>query len=291
MVIDGNGTLYVVGVGTNIVERYDHRGHALGGWQFSSGVNACLETGTLDGPGIALDRHGNLYITHNQLRQGQSPRSLWSKFDSSGRHLWTKDLQGIFARHIAILGDEVYIESISHLQRYNTDGEVRVQYSVPPLLVSSLRFWKGDFAALVEPLSVVDVGWQSPRLVIYGGAERQEIETVFGRDPLSETDRGAGLLRRPSDFAVHEESDRVFIVNAGYGRIEVFIGGRYLTRWGRRHPDELAFGFAGTTTGIDDMASGTIHEREVIAGGIALNRQGYIYVADTFKNRIQKFRP
>ena len=46
----------------------------------------------------------------------------------------------------------------------------------------------------------------------------------MGRDPLSDEDRGAGLLKRPSDFAVDERSDRVFVVNAGHDRIEVFKG-------------------------------------------------------------------
>ena len=291
MAVGTGGTVYVVGVGSNVVERYDRTGGALGGWQFSSGTVASLETGTLDGPGVALDRDGNLYVTYNLLRQGRSPHSMWSKFDSNERHVWTKDLQGLFARHIAIHGDQVYIEAISHLQQFNTDGLMLAQYPVPPLLISSLRFWRGDFAALVEPLSVSDVGWQSPRLVIYGSAARTEVETVFGRDPLSETDRGAGLLRRPSDFAVHEASNRAFVVNAGYGRIEVFKDGRYLTRWGKKDGDDMAFAFSGSATVIDNMSRGTTHEQQVVAGGIALNPQDYVLVADTFNNRIQIFHP
>ena len=47
----------------------------------------------------------------------------------------------------------------------------------------------------------------------------------------------------------------------------------------------------GRATVIEDMTLGTTHHREVVAGGIALDRQGYVYVADTFNNRIQKFRP
>ena len=165
------------------------------------------------------------------------------------------------------------------------------EHRVPPLLVSSLRLWSGDFAALVEPLSAAEVGWKSPRLVIYKGATRTDIGRVFGRDPLSEDDRGAGLLYRPSDFAVHEPSNRAFVVNAGYGRIEVFKDNRYLTRWGQTADQERTFAFAGRATVIEDMTLGTTHHRQVVAGGIALDRQGYVYVADTFNNRIQKFRP
>ena len=31
--------------------------------------------------------------------------------------------------------------------------------------------------------------------------------------------------------------------------------------------------------------------RQVVAGGITRDAEGYLYVADTFNNRIQKFRP
>ena len=291
LAVDQGGTVYVVGAATSVVERYDRKGTPLGGWQFASGQSACLETGTLDGPGVALDSEGSLYVAYNLMRSGRSPRARWSKFDARGRHEWTKDLGGIFARHIAIFRDQVYIEAISHLQQFDIHGRAVAEHRVPPLLVSSLRLWSGDFAALVEPLNVAEVGWKSPRLVVYRGAARTDMGRILGRDPLSEDDRGAGLLHRPSDFAVHEPSNRVFVVNAGYGRIEVFKDNSYLTRWGQAADHERAFAFTGRATVIEDMTLGTTHHREVVAGGIALDRQGYVYVADTFNNRIQKFRP
>ena len=49
--------------------------------------------------------------------------------------------------------------------------------------------------------------------------------------------------------------------------------------------------FRGKAWVIDDLTSGTRHQREVVAGGIALDRDGSIYVADTFNNRIQVFAP
>ena len=39
------------------------------------------------------------------------------------------------------------------------------------------------------------------------------------------------------------------------------------------------------------MATGEVGEREVVAGGIARDAEGSIYVADTFNDRIQKFQP
>ncbi len=289
--IDQLGILNVVGAGAGWVERFDRGGHSQGRWQFADLPNACLETGTLDGPAIALDADGNLFVTFNTLPAVGAPRPAWAKFDSNGKLLWTRPLEGVFARHIAVDGERVFIESISRLHQFSTDGTPVIEYRVPALLVSSLRFWRGWFAALVEPLDVVETGWRAPRLVLYRSAEREEIDLVLGRDPLSDEDRGAGLLSRPSDFAFDEKNNRVYVVNAGFGRIEVFREGEYLTRWASGGEDGEAFRFGGTVTVVDDLGLGSTTGRKVLAGGVALDSEGYIYVADTFNNRIRKFHP
>ena len=291
MAINSQGVLHVVGAGANWVERFDRGGNSMGRWQYAAEENACLETGTLDGPGVAFDTDDNLYVLYNSRRPGQSPQARWSKFDAHGNEVWTTDLNGVFARHIAIHGSEIFIESISHLKQFDTSGESVADYRVPALLVSSLRFWHGNFAALVEPLNFSQVGWQSPRLVIYSGATRDQVEATIGRDPMTEADRGAGLLHRPSDFVVDESTDRAFVVNAGRGRIEVFRDGRYLTRWGKRTDGSGSFNFTGTLAVIDDMSDGSLREKEVVAGGIARDVDGTIYVADTFSDRIHKYHP
>ena len=99
------------------------------------------------------------------------------------------------------------------------------------------------------------------------------------------------MLSRPSDFAAAESPDRVFIVNAGNSRIEVFREGAYLTRWGREGVDEGTFDFSGLARVVTDISTGATREQTVVAGGIARDRHGYLYVADTFNNRIQKFQP
>ena len=288
---DQRGILNVVGAGASWVERFDRGGHSLGRLQFADLPNACLETGTLDGPAIALDADGNLFVAFNTLPPTGPPLPAWAKFDSDGKLLWKRPLEGVFARHIAVDGERVFIESISRLHQFATDGTRVLEYRVPALLVSSLRFWRGWFAALVEPLGVVETGWRAPRLVLYRSAEREEIDLVLGRDPLSDEDRGAGLLSRPSDFAFDERKNRVFVVNAGHGRIEVFRDGEYLTRWASGGEEEPPFRFDGNARVVDDLESGSTTERKVLAGGIALDTEGYIYVADTFNNRIQKFHP
>ena len=81
------------------------------------------------------------------------------------------------------------------------------------------------------------------------------------------------------------------MVNAGQSRIEVFREGKFLTRWGQQGEGAGHFRFSGSHVVIDDISSGTMTERQVVAGGMARDRRGYIYVADTFNNRIQKFQP
>ena len=291
LVVDEGGKVSALGAGVGRVERFDRGGNSLGYWEFTSEPLACLETGTLDGPAAALDADGNLYVVYNTLEPGSAPTASWTKFSRDGEILWTAPLATVFVRHIAIDGGQVFVESISQLQEFSTDGELQSEYRVPALLVSSLRFWRGSFAALVEPLNVSALGWQAPRLVVYSGVRRSEVQVAMGRDPLSPQDRGPGLLNRPSDFAPAEGPDRAFVVNSGRSRIEVFREGAYLTRWGSEGDAQGSFQFRGRVHVIDDVAAGTTREREVVAGGIARDSQGYVYVADTFNNRIQKFQP
>ena len=291
-VLAARDVVNVLGAGAGYVARFDLDGREVGRWRFTSGLNACLETATLDGPAAALGSDGSLFVVHNVFEEGSAPLPRWTKFDPKGQLLWTKPLEAVFVRHIVIDEGRVFIESVSQLQQFDEEGEFVARFPVPPLMVSSLRWWKGALAALVEPLGFDSSGWQAPRLVTYTSFERQQAQSVLGRDPLSEEDRGAGLLRRPSDFAVDDVGGRIFVVNAGHHRVEVFRGSRFLTRWGQEGQERNGdFQFRGKAWVVDDLTSGTRHQREVVAGGIALDQHGSIYVADTFNNRIQKFAP
>ena len=291
LAVSRNGTVFAVGPGTGRIERFDRTGRALDAWVYTTEPLACMETSALDGPALALDDNDDLYVVYNLHRLGQKPAAFWAKFASDGRLLWTRPLAGLFARHIVIDGDAIYIESISQLQLFNQAGEQQIQYAIPALLVASLRLWQGRFAALIEPLTLRTGDWQAPRLVLYDDPQRAAASRVIGRDPKSNQDRGSGLLLRPTDFAVDEAADRAFVVNAGHSRIEVFQQGHYLTRWGEEGAGDDQFRFTGPIHVVIDMATGEADEREVVAGGIARDAEGFIYVADTFNDRIQKFQP
>jgi hypothetical protein len=292
LVVSRRGVVSVVGIGAGYIARFDRAGNPLPSVAFTSSRLAAVETGTLDGPALATDSMDNLYVVFNVQEDGSAPLAHWSKFDQDGQLLWTQPLASLFARHIAVdREDNPFIESISQLQQFDPAGKLLSQYAIPPLLVSSLRFWKDNFAALVEPVQLTQGGWQAPRLVVYKEVERSTSAVTIGRDPLSADDSGSGLLQRPTDFVVDEASNRAFVVNAGAGRVEVFRAGKFLTRWGAEGDGPGQFRFAGTATVLEDLKTGTLENRSVTAGGIARDLAGFIYVADTFNNRIQKFQP
>ncbi|MBI2504928.1 MAG: 6-bladed beta-propeller [Candidatus Latescibacteria bacterium] len=94
-----------------------------------------------------------------------------------------------------------------------------------------------------------------------------------------------GYLFYPLSFGVGPDG-RVYVLDAGNGRIVVFDQkGRYVTQWGRRGdgPGEFDFGRGDN--------SGYLNGDLDYAGSLAVDSQGYIYVADEVNKRIQKFAP
>lgn len=91
-----------------------------------------------------------------------------------------------------------------------------------------------------------------------------------------------GELRFPLSFDVGPDG-RFYVLDAGNSRIQVFAAnGEYLTQWGTRGSEEGEFDF------------GVIGNTEIflsLAGSIAVDDEGLIYVADVRNNRIQQFAP
>ncbi|MEW6749768.1 MAG: hypothetical protein AB1505_02170, partial [Candidatus Latescibacterota bacterium] len=121
--------------------------------------------------------------------------------------------------------------------------------------------------------------------VLKGGLTRSGREFIWpsnaGFSGLSSgMGRGPGEMLAPLSFDGSADG-RVYVLDAGNARIEVFDGetGRYLTEWGRR----------GWGPGEFDFGQGTVAED--FAGSVAVDDEGYVYVADVFNQRIQKFEP
>lgn len=74
--------------------------------------------------------------------------------------------------------------------------------------------------------------------------------------------------------------ERFFVLDAGNARIQVFDAeGNYITQWGHQ----------GSTPDAFDFGSGRVPED--FAGSVIADAEGFIYVADVFNRRIQKFAP
>jgi hypothetical protein len=87
----------------------------------------------------------------------------------------------------------------------------------------------------------------------------------------------AGAFLYPLSFDGSPDG-RVYVLDAGNARIQVFDEeGQYLTQWGHKGSDEGEF----------DFGSGRVPED--FAGSVAVDGEGYIYVADVGNRRIQKF--
>ncbi len=96
---------------------------------------------------------------------------------------------------------------------------------------------------------------------------------------IANVGREEGEFFFPLSFDVGPDG-RIFVLDAGNARIQVFDGeGNYLTQWGRK----------GTAEGEFDFGSGLVPED--FAGSVAVDGEGFIYVADVGNRRIQKFAP
>ncbi|MSR84409.1 MAG: hypothetical protein EXS58_16060 [Candidatus Latescibacteria bacterium] len=73
---------------------------------------------------------------------------------------------------------------------------------------------------------------------------------------------------------------QIYVLDAGNARIQVFDAeGEYLTQWGHRGGGEDEF----------DFGLGLVPED--FAGSVAVDGEGYIYVAEVFNRRIAGFAP
>lgn len=98
-----------------------------------------------------------------------------------------------------------------------------------------------------------------------------------------ETGQPADRLDNPVSFDVGPDG-RIYVLDAGNARIVVYDSARrYVTEWGRfgSGAGEFDFGRGATiTSGEPDFA-----------GSIAVDDDGFVYVADELNRRIQKFAP
>ena len=279
LVVDGEGVVLVVGAATGTVLRFDRTGNPLNPLRFADARLACLDLGSLDGPAVALDSQQNVYVVYNVLKKGNTPEAFWAKFDAAGSMVWNRPLEGLFARHVAIDdSDHIFIESLGQIRRYNEDGKLLFQGLLPPHMASRMQLWDGKFAVLVHSFEAS----AQMRLQLYEDPVRTPANSTLTHEfPVSVA----------ADFSMEHARSRIFVVNSAADRIEVFRDGQTHTGWGSSGTGEGEFAFSGKAVVVDNLESGRLVERDVVAGGIARDASGSVYIADTFNNRIQKFWP
>ncbi len=207
----------------------------------------------------------------------QSP-VIWSVLEEGVGHKWGSSASIDDAQAMAYtLGPNGY--SLS------ADGaESRLfEFGDPALVASETRVWsvEGDAEPWVG-VALLEVGQVRIRK---GGFSTTTKEV---RWPINLSVRiGDGLGAVPGKMIAPLSFDgtadgRVFVLDAGNARIQVFdIEGNYITHWTGRAGAGGAFDF-GNQFGID------IND---FAGSVAVDDEGFIYVADVGNRRIQKFAP
>jgi hypothetical protein len=150
-----------------------------------------------------------------------------------------------------------------------------------PSGVSELRVWQDRQGRQRVGICLPETGQLLLGTVPAG--EDSQWPTYLSRNLGPRIGAQQGLLSYPLSFDVGPDG-RIYVLDAGSGRILVFDSSRqYLTQWGRRGNGEGEFNFG---EGASILGGGLD-----FTGSIAVDSQGYIYVADELNKRIQKFAP
>ena len=145
---------------------------------------------------------------------------------------------------------------------------------------SEVRFWEAGADASRLGVCLPQLNWV---LIGKGAFSRLTGRVRWPSDVLERV--GVGMGQEAGAFLVPLSLDagpegRVYVLDAGNARIQVFDDrGNYITRFGRR----------GKGAGDFDFGSG--YSTEDFSGSIAVDDEGFIYVADVGNRRIQKFAP
>jgi hypothetical protein len=245
-------------------------------WGFQATPNSGLEGRT-----ESFDRHVSLENVWHRVRLGMmdgdilaaiSLPSIWS---SEAAELSSIVFAG--SDRIALSADDRSTAIDSDLQSADStdpgyETSVAETRSWEP--ADSDLTWLGvclpnEHQILVRPQDDGTVQWpQVPRLSV-------SPTLVIG----GQVGQAAGEMLLPVSFDASSDG-RIYVLDAGNGRIQVFDSeANYITEWGTRGSAEGQFDF-GVGVSAEDFT-----------GSIAVDDEGFIYVADVGNQRIQKFAP
>jgi DNA-binding beta-propeller fold protein YncE len=244
------------------VLKFDRTGKFLMQWGSQGTGDGQFVMSGINGNGagfVAVDPLGNVYVTDNTHVQ---------KFDSQGKFLIKWGTQGTgegqFMVTSAIAIDpqnHVYVVDLDNndVQKFDGSGKFLLKWGE-----------KGSGEGQFNKPTAVAIDAQGNVLVVDALTGRLQKFDSSGRF-LSQVYLGAidGLVIGPVALAVGNQG-QIYIGEYANGRVVEFdSSGKLLAAWGN------------TRTFEEDMSE---------AGGLALDKDGTVYVADAFSHRVLKFR-
>lgn len=211
-----------------------------------------------------------LEVVDGQVRASVKSPMFWVGRRSSG-FSWASS---------AALGETLALTVYDQPYTINQAGEA-TPFSSFPNGVSELRAWKDRRGRQQAGICMPEAGQFLLGTVPEG--EDAQWPTFLTRALGPRIGAQQGLLSYPLSFDVGPDG-RIYVLDAGDTRILVFDSSRqYLTQWGRRGNGEGEFNFG---EGASILGGGLD-----FAGSVAVDSEGFIYVADEINKRIQKFAP
>jgi hypothetical protein len=206
--------------------------------------------------GVEDDRF-HAAIEHSVWVLVEVPDQIWSSLASLGEQLALTAQDQLF-----VIGDDGAANHIATL-----DGAV-----------SETRTWRVEG----DPNERIGVSLPGENQVRWGTVVRESRWDLALNHQVGPGLGAAGSLYHPVSLAGSPDG-RVYVLDAGNARVVVFdADGNFITHWGT----------SGSLDGQFDFGHGTqVVGGPSFAGSIAVDDDGFIYVADVGNNRIQKFAP
>lgn len=284
LVVDVSGNIYVADRYNNRIQKFDRNGNFITKWgYFYEASNP--PGGSFVAPyTMAIDASGYIYVLDSE---GWSKRSRMQKFDNNGsfRSAWPEfPSQTQLGGFTVDNGGNVHLCTSWLLNGHDYCGIREFSNSGALIATWGDVYECSNYAYGYGPIRIARDGYGNFYVseVISGSGHRIKkynsgfsFVTKWGSCCLCDTCPGI-FFNGPKGIAV-DSSGNVYVADSDNNRIQKFdSNGNFLAKWGE-------YGFAYG----ENEENGNFLYPEGVAVDSSLN----VYVADTYNNRIQKFKP